>query len=229
MPTGPATVAASKVGYASANSTPTIVSGTNTQNEVLTPNILTGVIRDAATTLPLSNAIVVVIDNANVTNTLITGANGAYGVTNIATGPVIMAASRSGYTSASASTNIVVGFNTQDLSLTPNTLSGQVTDSLTGLPIGGATVSVTDSSNVVHTVSTDGTGHYAISNLPTGPATVTASKVGYASANSTPTIVSGANTQNEVLTPNILAGVIRDASTTLPSLAQLSWWSITPG
>ena len=133
--------------------------GANTQNAALTPNILTGVIRDASTTLPISNAVVIVVDNANVTNTITTGANGSYGVTNTSIGLATITASRSGYTSASASTNIVVGFNSQDLNLMPNTLTGQVTDSLTGLPISGATVAVTDSSNVVHTVSTDGTGH----------------------------------------------------------------------
>ncbi len=216
LPTGPATVTVSKTGYSSATSSPIIVPGTNVQNAVLTPNILTGVIRDNSTSLPISGATVVVIDNANVTNTTTTAADGTYGVTNIATGVATVTASKSGYANASAAPTIVVGNNTQDLNLTPNTLGGQVTDTLTGLPIGGVTVGVTDSSNVVHTVSTDGTGHYSFSGLPTGPATVTAAKTGYSSATTPMTIVVGVNTQNEVLTPNILTGVVRDASTTLP-------------
>ncbi len=216
LPTGPASVIASKVGYSSVTSTPTIVSGSNTQNETLTPNILSGVIRDASTTLPINSAAVVVIDAASVTNTISTGADGSYSVTNIAVGAATVTASKSGYVGASASTNILVGSNTEDLNLTPNLLSGLITDSLTGLPIASATVSVTDSSNVVHTISTDGTGHYSVAGLPTGPASVSASKAGYSSATSTPTIVSGSNAQNETLTPNILSGIIRDVSTTLP-------------
>ncbi len=216
LPTGPTTVLAAKTGYSSATSTPTIVSGSNTQNALLTPNILTGVIRDDSTTLPIAGAIVTVIDNAGATNIVVTGAGGTYAVTNIATGSAVVSASKSGYTTASASPAIVVGTNTQDLNLIPNSLSGQVTDSLTGLPISGATVAATDSSNVVHTVTTDGTGHYGIATLPTGTTTVTASKTGYASTNSSLSIVSGTNTQNALLVPNILSGVVRDTSTALP-------------
>ena len=80
-----------------------------------------------------------------------------------------------------------------------NAISGQVTASLTGLPIVGATVAVTDSSKITLTFTTDAAGHYGVSNLPTGPATVTAKKTGYTRAHSSPTIVPGTNTQNEVL------------------------------
>ena len=82
-----------------------------------------------------------------------------------------------------------------------DTLSGQVTDSLTGLPVVGATVAVTDSSKIAHTVTTDAAGHYGVSSLPTGPARVTAKKPGYARASSEPTVAPGTNTQNEVLVP----------------------------
>ena len=175
--TGPASVTASRSGYAATSASPTITSGSNTQNLALVPNTLTGVIRDASTSLLIVGATVVVVDSANNTNIVITGAGGTYGVTNIATGIATVTATKTGYGSASASPTIVVGSNTQDLGLTPNTLAGQVTDSLTGLPISGATVAVTDSSNVVHTVSADGTGHYSVVNLPTGSTTVAASKV----------------------------------------------------
>jgi Carboxypeptidase regulatory-like domain len=82
-----------------------------------------------------------------------------------------------------------------------DSLSGQVTDSLTGRPIIGATLAVTDSTKNPHTVTTDAAGHYSVSSLPTGPATVTAKKTGYARASSSPTIAPGTNTQNEVLVP----------------------------
>ena len=216
LPTGPATVAASKVGYSSASSAATIVSGSNTQNEALTPNVLAGIIRDASTTLPLTGAMVIVVDNAGVTNTIITGADGSYGVTNIASGSASVTATKSGYTSASASPIIIAGFNTQDLSLTANTLTGQITDALTGLPISGANVTVTDSANAIHTTSTDGTGHYSVSDLPTGSTTVATSKTGYSSASASLSIVPGANVENESLIPTTLTGEITDATTLLP-------------
>jgi hypothetical protein len=81
------------------------------------------------------------------------------------------------------------------------TLSGQVTDSLTGLPVVGATVAVTDSSKAPHVVTTDAAGHYVVPSLPIGLATVTAKKFGYASASSERTIARGTNTCDEVLVP----------------------------
>ena len=166
--------------------------------------------------LPIAGATVVVVDSANVTNTLTTDATGHYAVTNIAAGVATVTASQTGYTTATASPTIVAGANTQDLGLTANTLTGVVTDAITSLPIAGATVQVTDSSNGVHTVTTDAAGHYGVTNLPTGPATVTASQTGYASASASPTIVPGANTQDLSLTANTLTGQVTDAGTHQP-------------
>jgi uncharacterized repeat protein (TIGR01451 family) len=214
--TGPATLTVSKPGYGKVTAAPSIVAGANTQNEALTANTLTGVVTNTVSGLPIAGATVLVVDSANVTNTLTTGTNGYYAVTNIAAGVATVTASLTGYTTATASPTIVAGANTQNLGLTANTLTGVVTDLVTGLPIAGATVQVTDSSNVVHTVYTDATGHYGVTNLPSGPATLTASQTGYASAISHPTIVPGPNTQNEALTANTLTGVVTNTASGLP-------------
>ena len=182
----------------------------------LTANTLAGVVTNTVSGLPIAGATVLVVDSANVTNTLTTDASGHYAVTNIAAGVATITASMSGYTTATASPTIVAGANTQNLGLTPNTLTGVVTDASTGLPIAGATVVVTDSSNVVHTVTTDAAGHYGVTNLPTGPATVTASQTGYTSASASPTIVAGPNTQDLSLTGNTLDGEVTDAGTHQP-------------
>jgi len=216
LPTGPASVTASQIGYGSAGANPTIIAGANIQNLSLTANTLVGVITNTATGLPISAAAVQVVDSANVTNTIATDSNGHYGVTNIAAGIITITASQSGYVAASASPTIVTGANAQDLGLTPNSLTGLVTDAVTMLPIAGATVAVTDSSNAVHTVTTDATGHYSVTVLPTGPATVTASQIGYGSAGANPTIVAGANIQNLSLTANTLTGIITDSLSGLP-------------
>jgi hypothetical protein len=209
--TGPATLTFSKPGYLPGTATPTIVGGANTQNYSLTPNTLTGVVTNTVSGLPIAGATVVVVDSANVTNTLTTDATGHYAVTNITAGVATLTASQTGYTTATASPTIVDGANTLNLGLTANTLTGVVTDATTGLPIAGATVQVTDSSSVLHTVTTDAAGHYGVTNLPAGPATLTASQTGYASATSHPTIIPGPNTQDEALTANTLAGIVRDA------------------
>ena len=212
----PGILTVSKAGYGTAMATPTIVGGANTQNEALTPNTLAGVVTNTVSGLPIPGVTVLVVDSANVTNTLTTDAAGHYAVTNIVAGVATVTASLTGYTTATASPAIVAGANTQNLGLTANTLTGLVTDAVTSLPIAGATVQVTDSSNVVHTVTTDAIGHYGVTNVPTGPATVTASQTGYASATSHPTVVQGPNTQNEALTANTLTGVVTNTVTGLP-------------
>ena len=85
-------------------------------------------------------------------------------------------------------------------------LAGVVTDAFTGLPIAGATVVVVDSLGTTQTVTTGLSGDYNVPNLWTGSATLTVSKTGYRTVNATPTIVGGANNQNEVLTPNTQIG-----------------------
>ena len=209
--TGLATLTVSRTGYLTVTATPTIVGGTNTQNEVLTPNTLVGVVTNTVSGQPIAGATVLVVDNANVTNTLTTDASGHYAITNIAAGIATVTASQIGYTTATTNPTIAAGVNTQNLGLTANTLTGIVTDAVTSLPIAGATVQVIDSSDVVHSVTTDATGHYGVTNLPTGPAALTASQTGYARATSHPTITAGANTQDEALTANTLTGVVRDA------------------
>jgi hypothetical protein len=100
-----------------------------------------------------------------------------------------------GYLTAKAAPIIIGGANTQNLGLSANTLTGVLTDAVTTLRKAGAMVQVTDSSNAVHTVSTDATGNYGVTNLPTGLATLTASRTGYASVTSHPAIVPGPNTR----------------------------------
>ncbi len=54
-----------------------------------------------------------------------------------------------------------------------------VTDSMTGLPLASATISVTDSSNITRTALTDIWGHYNFSRVTIGPFTGSIEKSGY--------------------------------------------------
>ena len=213
---GIATVTASQTGYASATASPTIIAGANTQNLGLTANTLTGVVTNTVSGLPIAGVTVLVVDSANVTNTLTTDATGHYAVTTIAAGIATVTASQTGYASATASPTIIAGANTQNLGLTANTLTGVVTNTVSGLSIAGVTVQVVDSANVTNTLTTDATGHYTVTTIAVGIATVTASQTGYASATASPTIIAGANTQNLGLTANTLTGVVTNTVSGLP-------------
>ena len=64
-------------------------------------------------------------------------------------------------------------------SLPDTGLSGKVTDSSSGLPVAGATVTVTDGINSTHTALTDANGNYFFTNMATGSFNGTISKNGY--------------------------------------------------
>ena len=64
-------------------------------------------------------------------------------------------------------------------SLPDTGLSGKVKDSSSGLPVAGATVTVTDGLNSSHTVLTDANGNYFFTNMATGSFNGTISKNGY--------------------------------------------------
>jgi carboxypeptidase family protein/F5/8 type C domain-containing protein len=85
-------------------------------------------------------------------------------------------------------------------SCAPNsaTLSGNVTDSATGNPISGATVTAGSSST-----TSSGSGQYTLSSLTPGTYTATASASGYTSASASVTVYSGVTTtQNFALVAN---------------------------
>lgn len=58
----------------------------------------------------------------------------------------------------------------------PGSISGKVTNSVTGLPISGATVSTLPATSVV---TTDSTGKYILANIPAGSYTITVELTGY--------------------------------------------------
>src|SRR5262249_32008292 len=77
------------------------------------------------------------------------------------------------------------------------TITGHVTNSSTGAALAGATVSYSGGST-----TTDSSGNYTLSNVPTGSVSVTASLTGFASQTSSVTVSSGATlTLNFSLAP----------------------------
>jgi hypothetical protein len=70
-------------------------------------------------------------------------------------------------------------------------VKGMVTDSVTGLPVPSANVSLTDSLNTTLTALTDADGGYTISEVAAGEFTVIVSKSGYASQSVAGTIDPG--------------------------------------
>lgn len=185
-----------------------------------------GTVTDAQTGQPLAGASVSV-NGAAVT----TDAGGAYTITNVAPGDVVVQASRSGYVSVAGSGQLAAGgvliFSP---ALTPlaaqeTVLQGTATDAATNAHLAGVTISVTGASTAGAT--TDAQGKYRITNLTPGAILVTASLSGYDTVSGAGTMVAGGTT---TFSPRLYAsnttppeanatgvtGVVLDAGTNEP-------------
>ena len=100
--------------------------------------------------------------------------------------------------------------------LQPGTIHGTITDSASGLPISGATASI--GNNVA---TSNASGSYTLSNVPSGDQTVMFVASGYATVTRSQTIVAGGSFQLDVALapPGSLSGHVNDSATTLPIAA----------
>ena len=163
-----------------------------TKNGQATTGIVRGMVSDATTGLPLAGASVGLSSGQSAT----TDANGAYQISNVAPGNLIIVANKSGYASAPGRGNLAIGGT---LLFSPSlfpvkqsagaAIEGAVTDGITHVPLGGATITITGSTHA--SATTDVEGRYRIAPLTPGVITVSVVRAGYRSATSTVTV--GAN------------------------------------
>jgi hypothetical protein len=177
----------------------------------LTPGTITGQVTDSATGDPIQGATVSYGGGATAVTTDI---DGNYTLSNVSPGEVLLSVSKSGYATISQ-TQSVTGGATATLSFVlapPGTITGKVTDSSTGDPIGAAVVTYAGG-----TVSTNSNGDYTIAGIASGSQTLVASADGYNSSSDQAVDVpaNGTATANITLTPKptYLAGEVRDSYT----------------
>lgn len=229
---GAVVVSASKAGYASAGGSGTIVAGSiltfspalQIAQVLGTTGGIAGLVRDASTTAPLAGVLITVSGAAN--GSVVSSVDGSYSLNGLAPGVVTVTASKAGYTSVGGSGTLAAGgvltFNPSLLALgqpplTTGGLSGQVKDSVTGLALGGVTITVAGVTTAITVTSADGS--YNLTGLTVGAMTVTVSKAGYASVSGSGSIVAG---EIVLFSPSLqstvgaITGVVIDAATQLP-------------
>ncbi|MGV8075116.1 MAG: carboxypeptidase regulatory-like domain-containing protein [Syntrophobacteraceae bacterium] len=180
---GPVTVSIAKEGYGPQEHSLVLGEG-ETQvlnvslNEIVTGATLTGTVISAESGQPLAGAFITVTD-AGGSRTALTGADGSYTVNNITPGDVQVSAV---YGELSETRQISVptpGTYSLDFALrSAATITGTVTDAVTGLPLAGAAVAVTCSGST-QSVQTLENGIYELSGVALGSAEVTVSRAGY--------------------------------------------------
>ena len=151
---------------------------------------LTGTVTDSSTGAAISDA-AVKLDSYETT----TDAEGTYTISGITTGTHTLTITKTGYQLYQASTTIVDGSNTQNVSLTVETTQ---TGSLTGTVKYGETLleeALVELQNVgSYTTATD--GKYSFSQVVYGTYTMTVTKSGYENYSSSVTINSSTNTHD---------------------------------
>ena len=188
-----------------------------------TTGTVTGRVVDASTNQPLAGVSVVSGQlSATTTNT------GAFTLSNVQPGSQTISISLAGYATSKATVNITAGsiinLGTIPLSTNPTTgiIKGTITDAANGLPLQGATVTVTGS--FAGTTATAADGTFTITNITPGTVTITASLTGYYAVSGTGTITAGGallfnpklSTTPPTATTGNLTGKVYDSATNKP-------------
>ncbi|MFW0779053.1 carboxypeptidase regulatory-like domain-containing protein [Rossellomorea marisflavi] len=179
----------------------TVANQASVVNVTLVPNpgALSGTVQDSVTSAPLPGTTVELLTSTGILlNSTTTDAGGVYTFDALAPGLYQVRASVSGYSTGIVSALVVSGLTaTGNLLLlqNPGTVTGQVRDAATLLPIQGATVQVIDGQGVVSgTLSTDVTGVYTFASLRPGSYSLVFSAPGYGSVTNGAVVTSNAIT-----------------------------------
>lgn len=210
---GSYSVSAGANGYSDQAQTVTVGPGQDAvQNFALAPagvgNVV-GHVTDANTGLAVAGATISHLGGGTTSDS-----SGTYSLSALPDGDTILTASASGYVDQSVSVNVTSGDATvQDFQLTPKpgSIGGVAIDSVTGLPIVGASVAYSGG-----TTSTNASGSYTFPGVAEATYTVTISAAGYGAQSAQVSVGPGAAAvQNFTLAPlpGTVLGTVTDTST----------------
>jgi hypothetical protein len=219
-PAGTATITASLSGYQSASTTVTVTAGSSTTAPTLqiapnSPGNVTGQVVNSSNT-GLSGATVTAAGLSTVT-----AADGSYALNNLPAGSTNITASLTGFQNGSASVTVAAGATTPAPTITLVSGSGTITGTVkssSGAAISGASVGFGGGST-----TTDTSGAYTLTGVPTGTVQLVASASGFQSVTQSVTVNGGStSTANFTLSPAAAGGTVTGKVTNVSSGAALS-------
>jgi PKD repeat protein len=212
-----------KLGYQARTISGNISSGqTTTLNFFLFPyGRIAGTITDSATSVPISSAIVSLTDASGRSFGANTDANGSFSFDNVAAGAFSGTAVKANYATQNISGTVTAGQTaTVNVGLAPyGSVTGKVSDSVSGLPVPFANVNITDAGGNQHFGTTNSAGMYTIANMYPGLFNGNVNLTGYATSNINGNVSPGqATTLNVTLVPlgGFIRGTVTDAFTGSP-------------
>jgi len=199
VPAGGDSVTASASGYNSQTQAATVVAGTGVKLNfslspiTVSPGTIDGVVYNGQTGVGIGGATVSLSPSGLTTST---NGSGNYIFGSVAPGTYTIAASASGFHSASASVSVTSGHNSVvNLKLQPMATTGSLVGTVKGSNakgLAGATVTVSPGGL---STATDSSGYYAFASLLPGTYTVTVSAPGYLTQSATVTVQAGHTTK----------------------------------
>ena len=195
-------------------------------------SVLTGIVLDAASNLPLPN-VNVSVAGSNLANTM-TDANGAYTLGNLAAGAVTISVQLSGYDVIKTATvllqNNTLTFSPKLTQISPKnpysaSVTGKIVDAANNQPLANVQISTTGSNTVSGT--TDVNGQYLLAGLLPGAMSITTELNGYdkvvtpvvLNSNSvltySPKLYAAASTPPNANTASV-SGIVLDAASNTP-------------
>ncbi|MEY9091683.1 carboxypeptidase regulatory-like domain-containing protein [Paenibacillus sp. RC84] len=161
------------------------------------PGTVSGVITVSGTGTPLAGALVEALnERGQQIAAAVSAADGSYAINSLAPGNYRIRASEAAFTMDIAGAAVRAGQTATvniGLSPAPGTLTGQVTDALSGVPLSGAVVHVVTVEGITAaTTVTDAGGTYVINSLQPANYTITFSETAYASQTTGVSIAPGA-------------------------------------
>jgi Domain of unknown function (DUF1929)/Carboxypeptidase regulatory-like domain len=225
LPAGSAIVTAALAGYTSASTTVTITAGDITaaptlQIAPLNPGNATGkVVNSSGTGLP----------GATVTAkglAVFTAADGSYTISNLPAGATPVTASLTGFQSASVNITVAAGATVTAPLITLASGSGTITGTVknsAGAAIAGASVGFGGG-----TATTNASGTYTLTGVPTGTVQLVASASGFQNVTQSVVVTGGAvTTSNFTLPATVVTGTITGKLTNISNGAILAGATVT--
>jgi YD repeat-containing protein len=160
---------------------------------------LSGTVTNQSGGTAISGASVQVLQNGSAIATTTTASNGTYTIASLATGEYDVQFSAAGFGSVlqPAVALSATGATLNQALGTAGTISGQITQSNGTTAISGATINALQTSEIVGTTTSNGSGNYSISNLSAGSYEVEVSASGYVNQGLTGVSVTSGNTTTE--------------------------------
>lgn len=206
VPTGVYNLVSLMDGFQNWSQSVSVTATTLNQNIAMIPNgAVTGGVRNNVTSAALSGATVRLEQGGVVKYSATSNGSGVFSITNVFPGSYTIVGLAYGFQSTSTGITITSGNTfTQNLALNPDsgTVTGGVRNNVTSAALSGATVRLEQGGVIKYTTTSNASGVYSFSSVPTGSYNLVSLMGGYQNWSQSIAVSAATLTQNIAMIPN---------------------------